>query len=217
MKNAHELQKWFKIHIKENGKPYTLDKNQAKIVLDSHKHTLVTARAGSGKTRTIVAKAIYLLTYLQIPPDKIIIFSFNRKARAEINERLCQIKFDDKPILSPEIELATTFHAFAYKILGGKKVVGPKLTDENQQNQILNQICIDNALQIKSDEIKQFIIRAEQQYFNDYSLLDQKISLMPEENENKSKLEKFNFVFKKYRNENHVDKAGIWWPLENSK
>ena len=199
MKNAHELQKWFKKHIKESGVPYTLDKNQAKIVLDSHKHTLVTARTGSGKTRTIVAKAIYLLTYLQIPASQIIIFSFNRKARAEINDRLLQIKFDDQPILPSKVELATTFHAFAYKILGGKEVIGPKLMDENQQNQILNQICIDNKLQTKSDEIKQFITRAEQQYFDDYAYLDQKIDQISEENEVKEKLLKFNLIFKEYR------------------
>ena len=141
MQNVRTLQKWFCRHITDDDKPYTLDKHQAKIVLDSHKHTLGTARAGSGKTRTIVAKAVYLLTYQNVPPENIIIFSFNRKARAEVNERLHKIKMDGHPILLKNQNLATTFHAFAYQILGGKAVLDTRLISEKDQDKILNQIC----------------------------------------------------------------------------
>ena len=198
MQNIRALRAWFKSHVTDDGEPYTLDKNQAKIVLDEHKHTLVTARAGSGKTRTVVAKAVYLLAFKKIPPEKIIIFSFNRKARAEVNERLHQIMFDGESVLPKEKSLATTFHAFAYKILGGKNALANKLINETDQDKILNEICQDSELIIKADELKQFITRAEQQFFDDYTRLDQKITALPE-NETKTKLQTFNTVFSEYR------------------
>ncbi len=206
MQNIRTLRQWFKKHITDNGQPYTLDKNQAKIVLDQHQHTLVTARAGSGKTRTIVAKAAYLLTYQKIPPEHIIIFSFNRKARLEVNQRLHQIKYNGTPILPKNIDLATTFHAFAYKILGGKDTLGEKLIDEPKQDRILNEICVSQNLQIKADELKQFITRSEQQFFDDYSILTDKINAL-NSIETKQKLQLYESIFSTYRNK--LSKANL--------
>ena len=62
MNKIRQLQIWMEKHIRDGENPYFLDKDQAKVVLDTHLNTLVTARAGSGKTRTIVAKIIYLIT-----------------------------------------------------------------------------------------------------------------------------------------------------------
>ncbi len=206
MQTTRALNNWFKTHVTDQGKPYTLDKHQAKIVLDNHQHTLVTARAGSGKTRTIVAKAVYLLAYQKVPPSQIIIFSFNRKARAEVNDRLHQIRFDGQPVLPEDQELANTFHAFAYKILGGKNVLGDKLISELAQDQILNNICTDLAKPVKKDELKQFITRAEQQFFTDYQELAAKIMGLPE-SETKQKLQDFDEIFTIYRQ--HLRSNGL--------
>ena len=54
--NVCAFRDWFAEHFALDGKPYTLDLDQARAVLDNHKNTLVVARAGSGKTRVIVAK-----------------------------------------------------------------------------------------------------------------------------------------------------------------
>ena len=116
-KKTKTLQRWFTKNITSAGEPYSLDPHQAEIVLDTHKNTLVTARAGSGKTRTIVAKCIYLLAHEKINPEEIVIFAFNRKARAELNERLHLARYQGKPILPPEINPATTFHSFAHHLL----------------------------------------------------------------------------------------------------
>ncbi|MBQ6354897.1 UvrD-helicase domain-containing protein [Candidatus Saccharibacteria bacterium] len=192
------LQSWFKSHIKDQGKPYTLDKDQAKIVLDAHKNALVTARAGSGKTRTVVAKVVYLIAYEKIPPENIIIFAFNRKAKTEINERLAQITCDDQPLFqaptTPGAEpakstkptklpdLATTFHAFAYKILDGENTI---VTEAESNQIILNalethleipQKTAKEQCQKRLSSAKQFIARAEQQFFGDYTKLDEKIA-----------------------------------------
>ena len=180
MVESRELQRWFAEHIKEKNRPYFLDKYQAKVIADEHKNTIVTARAGSGKTRTLVAKIIYLIAYKQIPPDKIITFAFNRKARAEINERLSKITYDNKPIISGTSQIASTFHAFSYQLLGGKKEIGNKLISEEQQAKVISGIIKnikipENLFGSEYTKLKevaiQFITRAEQQFFQDYNKL----------------------------------------------
>lgn len=51
------------------------------------KHLLVLAGAGTGKTKTIIARALYLLEH-GISPSKILILSFTRKSANEIVSRI---------------------------------------------------------------------------------------------------------------------------------
>lgn len=128
---------WFAAHFSLDSKPYTLDLDQARAVLDDHKHTLVTARAGSGKTRVIVAKIAYLLATKQLTPSEIIAFMFNRTAAQEVNQRIAKVEFQGRqviemcslgpsatksesqnsPAMQEEIRIASTFHKFALDIL----------------------------------------------------------------------------------------------------
>lgn len=111
-----EVQRWFAENIRIGGKRIELDDEQAEAVANTNKNTLVAARAGSGKTTTLVAKIIYLVTKLKIPQDEIIAFVFNNSASKEINERLSKTTMDGKEIFhNPEI--ATTFHAFAKHVI----------------------------------------------------------------------------------------------------
>lgn len=106
LSSAEEVQEWFSRHVTLDGEPYTLDRDQAAAVLDRHKNTLVTARAGSGKTRVIVAKVAYLVAVEQISLREIAIFMFNRTAAAEVNQRIGWVKVDDVslPELSARLE-----------------------------------------------------------------------------------------------------------------
>lgn len=99
--NVNKVQAWFTEHVSLDGEPYTLDKDQAAAVLDRHKNTLVTARAGSGKTRVIVAKVAYLVAIEQISLREIAIFMFNRTAAAEVNDRIGRVMVDGQTL--PEI------------------------------------------------------------------------------------------------------------------
>lgn len=190
-----QLQKWFKEHIKDGNTPYTLDKDQAKIVLDAHKNTLVTARAGSGKTRTIVAKIIFLLTHAKIKPEEIIVFAFNRKAALEINQRLTKISFNNSQIFMAPPSIATTFHAFAYQLLGGKKALQDKIITENQITQILDHLKIPVDFR---PTFMQFVNRVEQQFFQDYNKLFHKISRV-ENDTIREELQALAEHFKKYK------------------
>ena len=131
-----EIQTWFKNHVSLHGEPYFLDPEQATAVCDSHKNTLVTARAGSGKTRIIVAKIAYLIKRQGIKPEQISAFVFNCTAAAEINQRLTEVKIDGAPLLTEVPSIATTFHKFALDTL---KQVGqrPKIVSEDARNQLL--------------------------------------------------------------------------------
>lgn len=92
--SVESIQQWFAEHVTLGGKPYTLDLDQARAVCDDHQNTLVTARAGSGKTRVIVAKVAYLVAKCHIKLDEIAIFMFNRTAAVEVNQRIGEVTVD---------------------------------------------------------------------------------------------------------------------------
>lgn len=69
----------------------SLNEEQVRAVTFSGKHALVIAGAGTGKTRTIIHRAVHLLAE-GVRPEKIIILSFTRKSAREIVERIKQFK-----------------------------------------------------------------------------------------------------------------------------
>ena len=113
------VQQWFAEHVRLHGAPYTLDRDQAQAVCDQHTNTLVVARAGSGKTRVIVAKAIFLVYVCNYAWKEVLIFMFNRAAAAEVNQRLAEVSVDQCPVAKQPLQVASTFHKFALDVLKG--------------------------------------------------------------------------------------------------
>lgn len=99
------VQSW----VRENTERI-VDKEQAKAIASHGKHIQVIARAGSGKTTTLVNRAIFLQRHCHVPPNKLILLAFNRKAAEEIKERLEKYFGDSIPHVM-------TFHALAYAIV----------------------------------------------------------------------------------------------------
>ena len=89
---------------------FNLDRYQKECILDDSSRLLIIARAGSGKTHTMVAKALYLVTEKGVKPEELEFLAFNRKAAAEINERL--------NVQVEGLKLADTFHALALRLSG---------------------------------------------------------------------------------------------------
>ena len=87
-----------------------LDPEQAKVVSQTGRNLKVTARAGSGKTRTLVARAAFLVQHCKLPKDAVLLLAFNKKAASEMRSRL-------KEFLGDEIPHVMTFHALAYAIV----------------------------------------------------------------------------------------------------
>ena len=89
----------------------TPDLEQSLAIGSVNSHVQLIARAGSGKTSTLVNRAIFLQKHCAIKPSEILLLAFNRKAAQEIRERLQKHLHNDKP------PYAMTFHALAYHLV----------------------------------------------------------------------------------------------------
>lgn len=173
---------WFQHHVTLDGEPYTLDADQARAVLESHKNTLVTARAGSGKTRVIVAKVAYLVSKCQLDLSSIAIFMFNRTAAAEVNQRIAAVRVDGRALSSASVTVASTFHKFALDIvkMAGEK---PQIISEAEQS-ILIRAALKRAVATSGQKVPpskhadllkltaSFITRAGQKYCGEAGLAE---------------------------------------------
>lgn len=66
----------------------SLSEAQLTAVLDDSPKVLVSAGAGSGKTRLLVAYFIHALVHEEVPPEDLVAVTFTRKAAAELTERI---------------------------------------------------------------------------------------------------------------------------------
>ena len=64
------------------------DDEQAEAIANTDRHVQVIARAGSGKTSTVVNRALFLIKHCKISPSQILMIAFNRKAVIELRKRL---------------------------------------------------------------------------------------------------------------------------------
>lgn len=74
--------------LEVNGPKQLPDDEQITAISAVHEHIQVVARAGSGKTTTLVSRALFLLKHCRIAPAEILILAFNRKAALEVRRRL---------------------------------------------------------------------------------------------------------------------------------
>jgi len=74
---------------------------------------LILAGPGSGKTRTLVYRAAWLISQKKVPPENILLLTFTNKAAGEMKTRLKKILEDERN----KIPWAGTFHSFCAKVL----------------------------------------------------------------------------------------------------
>lgn len=89
-----------------------LNSEQQKVVQTTEGAVLVLAGAGSGKTRTIIYRAAYLINQKKIDPFNILIVTFTNKAAGELRERLYSY-FG----INPSRLWVGTFHSICLRIL----------------------------------------------------------------------------------------------------
>ncbi|MHC5726298.1 MAG: UvrD-helicase domain-containing protein, partial [Nostoc sp.] len=105
------VQSWVKTNL--NTSP---DLEQAAAIGAVEGHIQVVARAGSGKTSTLVNRALFLQKHCGVAPNEILLLAFNRKAAEEIRERLTLQ-------LQSSIPHVMTFHALAYALVHPEKSI----------------------------------------------------------------------------------------------
>lgn len=126
-----EVIKYFSTNFNEKGKPFVLDVEQAEAIAAMGKSILVSARAGSGKTRVLSAKILYLLEKEKLNEDEICVLAFNRAVPEEIVKRVTSdVSLNSESEKYSKVEVAKTFHSLAMSLLkvDGKILVKERFT-----------------------------------------------------------------------------------------
>jgi ATP-dependent helicase/nuclease subunit A len=98
----------------------TLTEKQKKAVQTVGKNILVSAGAGTGKTRVLVERILHLLRTQKATLTELLVLTFTEKAANEIKERLSE-GFRNMNLVGPRRDLEkaaiSTFHGFASRLL----------------------------------------------------------------------------------------------------
>ncbi len=102
---------WFKDNLPESESTFQMpDEEQIKAISAVDGHIQVVARAGSGKTSTLVNRAFFLIKHCGISPNELLLLAFNKSATLEMRKRL-ELLLKSPP---PHV---MTFHALAYALV----------------------------------------------------------------------------------------------------
>ena len=110
------VRKWFKSYCKKHSQKEP-DEDQLEAIACTNKNIEVVARAGSGKTSTLINRAIFLVNNCGVDPKSILMLAFNKKAASEMESRFKSTADEG----SDGLPHAMTFHALAYSIVHPKE------------------------------------------------------------------------------------------------
>lgn len=130
-----------------------LNPNQLKAVTFEGKHLLVLAGAGTGKTKTIISRAAYLISK-GVDPAKIQILTFTKRAASEIVNRV-KSNFDNSQAKNLN---GSTFHSWCNQLLTKfPNLFGTKsftVIDQDDQVSIMKLVCGKNYVEYEDIRIK---------------------------------------------------------------
>lgn len=89
-----------------------LNPAQKEAVIDDSKHLRIIAGAGSGKTRVLTMRIVYLIQQLQVKPRNILAITFTNKAANEMKQRIVEMLQDEGSGTS-----ISTIHSLCVRIL----------------------------------------------------------------------------------------------------
>lgn len=120
-----------------------LNELQKKIVLDTDGYILVSAGAGSGKTRLLTHRVAYLIKEKGVSAQNILAITFTNKATIEMKERISAMTNSEDVWIS-------TFHSMCARILRQNISVLDgfnryfTIYDESDKEKLIKQICKNN-------------------------------------------------------------------------
>lgn len=117
-----------------------LNDKQYESVRETEGYLRVIAGAGSGKTKLLVSRYVYLVKEYGIDPSNILCVTFTNKAAGEMKRRIRALIGDEH-----DTSLICTYHGFCLKVLREdvEKIFYPKefqIIDTSQQKAILGEI-----------------------------------------------------------------------------
>jgi DNA helicase-4 len=113
-------------HLFQQLEEFPLSEEQMRAAVINEDRNLLIAAAGSGKSSTIVAKAIYLVAAGLARPEEILILAFNKDAQVEVEQRLLDL-LDVVPEYQTPLKVKT-FHSFGYEILAEVEGTRPSIS-----------------------------------------------------------------------------------------
>ena len=142
-----------------------LNNEQKSAVLNTEGPSLVVAGAGSGKTRVLTSRLVYILKQKKAFPNQILCVTFTNKAAKEMRQRVIKIsgKMDSLAWLG-------TFHSISVKFLRRHaEAIGLKsnftILDTDDQKKLIKNICKSENIDAKKIS-PQFIIALIDQWKN---------------------------------------------------
>ena len=125
----------------DNLEAFPLSEEQQRAVIIDADRQLLIAAAGSGKSATIAAKAVYLIDQGLATSDEILVLAYNKDAQKEIQERL-QSRLGVTPKYTSPVT-AKTFHSLGLEILKIHSNRKPSIAEiatagKNRQLQLFN-------------------------------------------------------------------------------
>lgn len=111
------------------------DEYQLKAIQAGLGPVMVMAGPGSGKTYILTQRINYLINYLNISPDKILVITFTKKASEEMKRRFKELN----PSLYSYITFGT-FHSVFFRLLTCFSHTKLKIMSDNDKNQLLKSI-----------------------------------------------------------------------------
>lgn len=146
-----------------------LNEEQYSAVTATEGYVRVIAGAGSGKTRTLVHRAEYLVNEMGIEANNILSISFTNKAVGELKKRLKALLGKD------EMVFCSTFHGLCHYILSKDITylnypLNFVLIDETDKNQIMEEIYEELQLRLNYSTFKTLfdLISSEKMTHHDY-------------------------------------------------
>lgn len=154
-----------------------LNKEQREAVTHTLGPSIILAGAGSGKTRVLTYKAMYLIESGAAAPDEILMLTFTNKAAAEMKKRILNtIDLTKKP----EFITAQTFHSFCASTLrrNGRPDSGDRdftILDTDDQKDLLKDIIIEHgkSSSLKPGTLLYAISEAKNKLVSPHDLLEQ--------------------------------------------
>ena len=132
---------------KINNAPAEIDINQKKSILVDEDNLLINASAGSGKTTSLLGKVRYILEQKLAKPNEILVLSFAKKIREEIQKKLNDIEDMGRQI--------HTFHSYGWKLL---KIQPDSAYLSDFQNYL--NLSIKNNPELKNEILQYFLQHA---------------------------------------------------------
>ena len=138
----------------ENIKALSLNEQQESAIKTTEGYVRVVAGAGSGKTRVLTYRYVYLVKELGISPNHILSVTFTNKAATEMKSRI------NKLIPDEEGGWVCTFHSACKKILNKDihHLSYPSnfvIIDEDDQKRILDKIFQEYGITVRDNNYKE--------------------------------------------------------------